>query len=225
MFGFICVNSYAQSDINLSTKLTSQHYWRGMLINKSANVESSIAYQKSGFNAGFWGGYAFNGEYSEFDWFVSYEFKNGIKLSVWDLYASRDRSSIQDYKYFNLERESSNHLLDASVSYQFSEGFPLNISWSTMLWGRDLDANDNQRYSSYLGLSYPMKLREVDVELSLGMNVFEHSMYAEKTNIVQLGASFRKQIKFTEEFQLPIQTEILVNPDQETAHLIVSVLF
>lgn len=228
LFVFMCINIIgvnAQGKVDVSPTLTSRHYWRGIMVSNSANIEMDMSYKNNNFTFGAWGGYALDNTYSEFDFHVGYKFNDFVDVAVWDLYANRDRASIDRYNYFDFDRQTTNHLIDATVNFHFGEKLPLRMSWSTMLWGRDLDENGNQNYSSYLEFGYPVQIAGQKIDLFAGMNVFENCVYGQNTGFVHVGATGYKTIKVTESWSLPVFATVAINPQAETANLILGVSF
>jgi hypothetical protein len=215
----------AQWNADLHSTITTQHYWRGLMINNSANYEGDLTISNGNLSLGAWGGYAFNGNYSEFDIHMSYLISEKLQLSIWDLYASRDRASIDDYKYFDFDRTTTNHLIDASLLYRVSNQLPGSLYWRTLVWGRDLDEEQNQNYSSYLELRYGFNIDQLKFKAYVGVNVFENSMYAANTNVVNLGLFATKELKITEHLTLPIWFQLAMNPEKETSNMIVGIEF
>jgi len=215
----------SQTSLELKSSLTSRHYWRGIMVSNSANYEGDLILQVNNFKFGAWGGYAFDNEYSEFDFHFGFTISKHLSIEIWDLYASRDRASIDEYDYFDFDRKSTNHLLDASINYSFGNNFPLTICWSSLVWGRDLDEHNNQNFSSYLELAYPINIKDTHVKFYMGTNVFENSMYGSHTNIVNMGLSASRNLKLNEYLSLPVWAKMAINPEAETANLIVGINF
>lgn len=215
----------SQSKLTLNSSITSRHYWRGIMVSNSANYEGDLLFTSGSFKFGAWGGYAFNNEYSEFDFHIGYRLSENLSVELWDLYASRDRASIDEYDYLDFKQETTNHLLDASLHFKCGNQFPLSISWSTLIWGRDLDHHKNQNYSSYLDLAYPIKIKDTKVDFNLGLNVFENSIYGENTNVIDIGLSASRVLKINSELEIPIWAKLAINPEAETSNLIVGFNF
>jgi len=213
----------SQVRLNLNSSITSRHYWRGIMVSNSVNYEGDLVLTAKNFSVGAWGGYAFDNSYSEFDFHVDYRVSDHFSISIWDLYASRDRSSIDQYNYFDFDRKATNHLIDASMCYSFGQKFPLSVSWSTLIWGRDLDEHGDQNYSSYMELAYPIQVDAMHVQLFAGLNVFENSVYGEHTNIVNMGLTVTKQIDINEKLQIPVWATVALNPEAQIANLIVGI--
>jgi len=215
----------SQVDLDLKSSITSRHYWRGIMVSRSINYEGDLVLTNRKFKFGVWGGYAFDNKYSEFDFHTGYKLSENISFEIWDLYASRDRESIDDYEYFDFDKTSTNHLLDASIHFYFNQKFPLKVSWSTMVWGRDLDEYKNQNYSSYLELSYPIVVKKMRLIFYMGINVFENSLYGEKTNLVDIGFTASKDITLNNTLKIPIWARIAINPEAETSNFIIGINF
>ncbi len=213
----------SQTKLDLNTSITSRHYWRGIMVSNSANIETNFEVSNSKFSFGAWGGYALDNNYSEFDLHMDYKISRQLSISAWDLYASRDRASIDEYKYFNFNRKSTNHLVDVTVKYTIAPSFPLSLSWSSMVWGRDLDKDGNQNYSSYMEFSYPVEFHKTDIQFFLGSNVFENSIYGKHIGIVNAGLTATRKIKVNEKLEIPIWGTIAINPEAETANLILGI--
>jgi len=215
----------AQGKVTVSPSLTSRHYWRGIMVSNTANLEVDMAYTNKNFTFGAWGGYGLDNTYSEFDFHVGYKFNEYVNIAVWDLYANRDRATINDYNYLDFDRKTTNHLIDATININFGENFPLTASWSTMLYGRDLDAEGKQNYSSYLELGYPVEIGGQNISFFAGMNMFEECVYGQSVGFVNVGASASHDIKISDNYSLSTWAKIAINPQAETANLIFGVNF
>lgn len=195
------------------------------MISEAVNYEGDLVLKSGKFKFGAWGGYAFDDTYSEFDFHLGYAISRHLTFEVWDLYASRDRASINDYQYFDFDRNTTNHLIDASIKYDFNDKLPLTVSWSTLIWGRDLDENNNQNFSSYFELNYRVRVNKTDVTFNLGTNVFANALYADHTNIVDIGLTASQEFKINEQVKIPVWAKVAINPDAEKANLIIGFNF
>ncbi|KKK86178.1 hypothetical protein LCGC14_2765860, partial [marine sediment metagenome] len=74
---------------NLQVK--NMHLWRGLHVTNSAVSTADINYNsKSGFfKAGLWGGRSFDGNYTEYDYYISLTHKN-FTLAIWDINNTSD---------------------------------------------------------------------------------------------------------------------------------------
>ncbi len=214
------------SDVNL--KFTSRHYWRGIPVSSAPCFEGSLSVKTSGFEVGYWGGYAFDNTYSEFDFYTSYSIGN-FKVSVWDLYVINDENNLSSYhpnqKYFNFDQKTTSHNFDVTLAYQFGEKFPLSIAISSMVWGADRDAQGDQRYSTYLELGYPVQLNEKD-KLNFFMGTVlnnDESAYGDSFGVVHTGVTGTRKVKITDSFSMPVSATIAINPQKEIGFLILAI--
>ncbi|QZT37932.1 hypothetical protein K5X82_03285 [Halosquirtibacter xylanolyticus] len=212
--------SQAQVDVKIKPTLTSRHYWRGIMVSNSVNIETDLQFNFSRFQLGFYGGYALEkGEYSEFDIHCFYNITNNLRLSIWDFYASRGKASIDEYDYFDFDRLTTNHLINADLYYRRGNS-PISLLWSTFLWGCDLDTDGDQRYSSYFELDYHFKVGTNNLTIFAGANVFDESAYATKTAFVNVGISCQNHIKINDNFKLLVWAKVAMNPEKKTSNLI-----
>lgn len=215
----------SQSKLEIKPTLTSRHYWRGIMVNHSANIETDIVFNSKKLKFGVWGGYALDNTYSEFDLHIDYEITDNLSVSVWDLYASRDHKTIDDYDYVDFKRKTTNHLIDASFRYSFGNKLPLKFIFSTLVFGRDLNENGKQNYSSYFEINYKYLLGKSGITCFVGTNIFDNSMYGEKTNIVNIGVKVHNKIKLSETIDIPIWGNVAFNPEAKTVNLILGIGF
>lgn len=165
LLSLICVASAfgasAQIKIHESAGLETTHLWRGLEVSKGLtfNNDFSFSDKNDHFRLGFWGGMQVNGDYKEFDYYVQYK-NGGFSASLWDIYNFSDGiyANNDAYKIFNYNCHTTGHFLDLTVAYNFGEKCPLNLSWSTVIAGRDRGVNKDgkevQRYSNFVQASY-----------------------------------------------------------------------
>lgn len=138
----LSLNANAQK-LHLVSGLETTHIWRGLEVSKGLTLDNEVAISDNNnhFRFGLWGGMQINGDYKEFDYYVSYT-NGGFSASVWDIYNFSDGIYANDkaYRIFNYNSRNTGHFIDATVSYNFGEKFPLTLSWSTILAGRDRGA-------------------------------------------------------------------------------------
>ena len=214
----------SKTKFELNPSLTSRHYWRGIMVSRSVNIETDLILKNRNFTFGAWGGYALDNTYSEFNFHLGYNITPQLTFLLWDLYASRDRQSIDDYDYFDFDVKTTNHLYDASLIYSFGKKLPLTIALSTMVWGRDLDENNNQNYSTYLEFNYGVNVEKMKLTCFVGMNMFDNGAYAKKTNLVNVGVKAVKKVKIGE-LTIPVWSTVAINPDSKTANFILGIDF
>src|SRR6056297_656662 len=75
-------DTYRPFQFNLTIK--NMHLWRGYRVTDEAMTAANVHYiSKDGnFKAGLWGGVGFAGNYTEFDYYLSYDYKNWT-FAIW----------------------------------------------------------------------------------------------------------------------------------------------
>lgn len=221
---FLTVNAqenttYKPFELNLQVK--TMHLWRGYRVTDAAMSDADLHFitKDKSFKAGFWGGYGFNGNYKEFDYYVSYE-KNGWAFAIWDI---NNFSNYPDADIFNYDKAKTSHFVDLSASYTLqNSSFPLKIYWSTIVLGRDTYTNDNGKlknaFSNYVELSSPVWKTDKE-KLSLGVGggfsfLDDKNFYGEKPNVTNIFIQYNRDLKVFE-YTLPVSALVMWNPEQK----------
>lgn len=113
------------------------HYWRGFAVTTAPFLTTNLYYQVPNglWKAGVWGGMGFSGNYREFDYYVHFQ-KGGFSASLWDIY-NFSTPEITENGFFDYNNRTTGRFLDFTLAYHFGEKFPLSVSSSTILHGRD----------------------------------------------------------------------------------------
>lgn len=225
-FSFAQEKTYKPIDLNLQLK--TMHLWRGYRVTDAAMSAATLAYtsRDGKFQAGFWGGYSFNGEFTEFDNFISYS-TNGFTVAVWDI---NNFSSYPDAKFFDYSHDGS-RFVDVTVAYQLqNESFPLKLSWSTVVAGRDFYTKTNgdtkSRFSTYVEANFPI-LREDGFQLHGGVggafaltngDGMENHFYGTKPNLVNVYLQYSKNVTILNH-TMPVSAYAMYNPESKKGGL------
>jgi hypothetical protein len=191
----------------------SSYVWRGTLCT-GASIQPNAGLSIGGFSLSAWGStdIAF-AEYKEVDFTANYSIA-GVNIAVTDYWWMGEGN----FKYFNHDSETTDHLFEFTVGYAFPvEKFPLSLSWNTMFAGADAkkgEENDKRAYSTYIEVKYPFAIKDIALEASLGLTP-DKGLYAEKTSVVSIGLKAIKKIKINDGFSLPVFGQILTNPRSE----------
>ncbi|KAA6313571.1 hypothetical protein EZS27_035676, partial [termite gut metagenome] len=220
------------------------HLWRGYEVSSSPILDASVAYKdRSGaLEIGLWGATAFdtsngaNSAYREFDYYVSYATK-GFSVSLWDIYnLAADESNIKGkpsnsgYNIFNYDpKKGTSHFIDLSLGYTLQGSYPLNVTWSTILYGRDLNDKEDQAFSTYLAGTFPLPFLSaggvdfnagIAAAFTLNSGDTDHNFYAGDKNfgIVNFNLSASKTVTIGGH-NFPISTYAMWNPVHKNASL------
>lgn len=201
-------------EVFVNADFVSSYVWRGMKCGNAA-VQPTLGVSMGGFTLSAWGSTEFRNENNEIDLALEYELK-GLTLSVTNYF---EQSEEEPFNYFDYAAHSSGHTFELGAAYTFSEKVPLTVSWYTVFAGNDYRENDKRAWSSYCELSYPFSLKGVDLAVEAGFTPWE-GMYANKFNVVNIGLSATKELKFTENFSLPIFGKVTANPYENQIYFV-----
>jgi hypothetical protein len=218
----------ASGALDMHLQVKNMHLWRGYAVTESPMTALDVAYvcPSKNFKIGVWGGAGFNGDYREFDYYLAYN-KGGFKFEVWDIF---NFSPGMPTKLFDYDQKTTSHFIDVTLGYQFGKSFPLYLSASTIVYGRDLEPiasippryGDN-RYSTYIHAEYPVYSGNgYDLKLYLGGAVAlagqTQNFYASKTNIVATGFVVSKNVTLGS-YTLPVSATALWNPELNSGNI------
>lgn len=214
--------------VDFSLQLKNMHLWRGLQVTNTAlgAVDLHLKDKSNSFTAGLWGGAGFTGDYKEFDYYMSYS-KSGFTVALWDIYNFSKDATYNNRQVFNYSARDTGHFIDISVAYRFQGSFPLNISWATVIFGRDRGVlNEKNLYSTYVSMDYPV-LRGGIVDVDLGVagafalnpeDGTDAHFYAKDAGIVNINVTVSKKLKFGN-YTLPVSVMGMFNPANNEANL------
>jgi len=200
---------YSQNKFDVNAQAKSMHYWRGLRVTEGVMTGTSVGYFGENFSTYAWGGLSVDGSYKEVTNCFSYS-KNNFRVTLLDIF---NFSGVQDVEYFNYNKDETVHFLDLSVGYSFSF---MNVSWATVIYGNDLLANGDQRYSTYVQVEFPIKVKDVTVTPFIAPafalnSEAETMLYGDDSfGIANMGLSVGKTLKFAEK-EFPVSATLGYN--------------
>ncbi|SHE58089.1 hypothetical protein [Pedobacter caeni] len=223
------IKKYKPFDANL--QLRSLYIWRGFKVSDApiSNVDLHYKSKDGSFQTGFWGGASLNGNYKEFDYYVSYT-KKGFTISVWDI---NNFSDFPNANLFNYKKGTTSHFIDAGIAYKFDFKLPLTLSWNTIVAGRDTYVKNNGKlgnaYSNYVQLDQVLWQDEENSNLHVfagGGFAFgrEQNFYGNRPNVVNAGLTYNKDLLLFK-YRLPVSATAMFNPERKigTLQLVASI--
>lgn len=220
----LSTTGYAQ--ISMSSKIQTNHLWRGGEVADGIVITYDAAYKllDKSLTIGFWGGVNAVGEYKEFDYYLNYT-TGGFGFSLWDIYNFSDFATYNNEEFFCYDSATTGRFLDATATYRFNDKFPLKLSWSTILFGRDRDSeNSANRYSTFCSIEYPIYKNELwSVNTSLGaafaLNPMDESanFYGDEAGLVDITMVVTRDLVI-KEYHLPISATAMWNPQSGEAY-------
>lgn len=221
----MATTAMASDYIHASAGLETSHLWRGIEVSSGLtyNADLSFSDKNDHFRVGLWGGGMFNGDYKEFDYYMSYTNK-GFTASVWDIYNFSDAAP-GNHKIFNYKVNETSHFIDAGVAYNFgaTTKLPLTLSWNTVIAGRDRGVTGTKNlYSTFINAAVTAYDSEKwNVTPSVGASFalspedgIDGNFYSADHNFsvvdVRLNVTYKLKIK---NYPLPITVGGMWNPD------------
>ena len=125
------------------------------------------------------------------------------------------------------------HALEGAISFNGTDKIPISLLVGTFFYGNDKIAEDTvfvdgaiskinfkNQYSTYVELGYSFSVGENDVDLFLGMtpsaSIYSTPLYSGDFAVVNCGISGARNIKITDNFDLPLKASIIANPQAST---------
>lgn len=225
VMGFCFITS-ASAQWGMNAHLCNNHLWRGMEVSDGCVLTADAFYTTPNglFTLGLWGGTNTQGTYKEFNHHLSFQ-KGGFKLSLWDTYNFSPGADYNNREYFNYSAHTTGRFLDATASYRFQAKFPLLLSWSTVVFGRDRNAaNTANKYSTFVYVEYPVyQNRDWRVDAGAG-GAFALNRAGDSTHffgttegIVHVSLRLSRTLTIGN-YPLPLHAEGLWNPQSNKAY-------
>ena len=136
--------------------------------------------------------------------------------------------------YFDYKKETTSHVFEASLTFNGTENFPLSVLIATNIYGADAKHINNNGttgkndFSSYAELSYSFKYLNVFMGFNLtkvDTDKGETGYYGNTIGVVNLGATFSKNIKITNSYSLPVSVSLITNPQTEKIYFVAGLSF
>ncbi len=202
---------------DFSANIQSRHVWRGTLTCSAWNVQPTVNLSKGNFLVGAWAANTFDSSYSEFDLYVSYTI-GGFTIALLDYFCPDETLAFN--RLFDFNQPTTQHTVDATLTYNGPDQFPITIMASTLIWGDDLDDEGNNYFSTYIEAGYSLK-PWVNTQFDLIAGFTTHNgYYAQGANMVNLGLQFEQPLLISDKFTLPIFGKIHVNPYTENIYFV-----
>lgn len=216
------VTEEKSSPITIGADFVSRYIFRGLDFGTSPAIQPGIEFGIGGFYIGAWGSYAFLATPTgiEADLYAGYSFNFGLSAGITDYYFPGERLTIQavdssslviaperDGSYFNY---SENHYFELNLTQEIGD-FYLAANWFF---------SDNMSNDLYFEAGYSFSF--LDIFVGAGNEAYTTDG---EFDVVNVGISASKDIKFTEKFSLPLSASLILNPDAEQLHIVFAISF
>ena len=222
---FIFLSANVQAQLHFSTTLQNMILWRGIEVADGLILSSdlSVSDPSGRFTVGFLGGSNTRGSYKELSQYIAYT-HGRFQIKVIDTYNFSPGATYNN-EFFNYKPDETGRFMDLMVNYTGNRKFPLELSLSTLIYGRDRDLyNSKNIYSSFVYVGYTIYQNE---KLKVGSGVgtafalrnsrnesgemVNRTMYAESAGITQVSLNVIYKLQIME-YEIPLTVMTYWNP-------------
>ncbi len=217
---------------SLGADLVSRYIWRGKDYGNSPAIQPNISFSVSGFKIGAWGSYSViynenSGNYVEFDPYISYTWK-WFTVGLTDYFFPNGLTPNDNNRYFNYDSKRTGHAFEACITFTGPEKFPIQVFAGTMFYGADKGKDSTgvyclgtkNNYSTYFEVSCPITVRGIGVKPFLGGIPFGSGWFGPYGGVVNAGLTVSKSIRISKEYDLPVFTSVISNPQAQSVFLV-----
>jgi hypothetical protein len=196
----------SSTSVDIGVDYTSRYVWRGLEFSDSPALQPFAELAAGNLTLGVWASYETGGQTvgQELDWYVSYAIGD-FTIGFIDYSFPIDLSSDG---YF----EFRNHVGEATLSYEGSDTFPLNLMVGVNVY------NDDQN-SLYTEVGFPVRVgsSELQAFVAGGNELYTTDGSYKITNV---GLTATRPIKITDSFSVGAAVSAIFNPDSDDAYLV-----
>ncbi len=207
-----------------NVQYVTQHYWRGLgkgpLFGEAPAFEPSVMFLNKNWNMGLFAAGSFDGVYKAVIPWISFSPVKNLWIGVWDIYSPGKKLWTSDAKPFDFGLTTSNHFVDAVVSYQLP-WFPLSLKWTTLVAGKDPNAEGKRNFTTYTELSYSHRWNDFSVWGGVGVTPWKGLYHRAKGGVNNLELKLQYNFRLYEPITMPLFTKIAYNPLSEQFHFLV----
>ena len=111
------------------------------------------------------------------------------------------------------------HATEVSAIFTGLETFPISLTFGTFLFGNDKNGDGDNYYSTYIEAAYPLKWKNNQLDLALGITPSK-GLYGSEFTVCNVSIGHSRDVKINETFSIPISGKIIVNPHLGNIYLV-----
>lgn len=217
--------------LDIDLRIANNHMWRGIEVSDGLVMCSSLGvHDKNGYvKVGVWNGTNVTGKYKELNFFAEFTVQR-FRLAFWDTYNFSTYADYNNKEFFNYKAHTTGRFLDCILSYNFGRRFPLTLTWSTILFGRDrynlYSVGSKQRYSTYVAAEYRCLDRQrwtIDASVggtfTLANKTGDRStFYSSRPGVIDVRATVTYDVKISDRYNIPVSSTVMFNPVENRAY-------
>jgi hypothetical protein len=198
---FAQTDTISKISTSVSVDLVSHYIWRGQDYGHKPSIQPDLSASWNNFTLGYWGAYRIAGSGDhETDLYIEKAI-GPLTFSIWDYWSHSDSIS---NNYFDYNKNTTSHVLEAQVLLSGGEKLPFNVLGSYLFYGADPSK------SLYFELQYLHSFGSIDTQTFAGFQA-KGEYYAPKAAFVNLGCTASKSFKITEGWSLPVNLRDCLN--------------
>jgi hypothetical protein len=195
------------AEITAGSDFYSSYVWRGTKYGTGPSVQPALKVSAGFISAGAWGSFDFNG-YQEADLYFSFALPAGFSLGMTDYY-------YPDQNYFDYSDTSGSHAFEANLGFN--------------KWGLSLSANyifnkaggaGTNGGDKYVEARYSYKSLYLFVGAGDGWHTTNNQDDSDRFTICNLGVGITREIKVTDNFSIPVNGQVILNPDNRKMYIV-----
>lgn len=183
----------------------SNYIWRGSKLGNGPSFQPSVKFIAGGLTIGVWGAFDAEG-FTETDPYVSYSFPFGLSIGLTDYYYPGQEGSF---------------FADSSNAYELNAGFTtggLSLSANYIINEASVPASAGR--DLYFQAGYAFKNCSIFIGAGDGWHTSDGDFA-----ICHLGLGTIREIKITDTFTIPVNGQIILNPDREQLYVVIGFTF
>ena len=196
-----------KSNFTVGADVYTNYIWRGTKFGTGPSLQPSVKFVTGGLTLGVWGAFDANG-YAETDPYVSYSFPFGLSLGLSDYY-------YPGLAVFETSDTAGSHALEINAG--FTKG---GLSLSTNYIVNEAGGAESAGGDIYFQAGYAFKY----FNIFLGAGDGWHTSDGEFA-LCNLGIGTSKVIKITDTFAIPVNGQVILNPEREQLYVVVGFSF
>jgi hypothetical protein len=195
------VNSQEKSSFSVGADFYSSYIWRGTKLGDGPAFQPSMKFDTGGLTIGVWGSFDASG-YAETDPYILYTLKNGLSIGLTNYYyPSLGGSFFSD----------SSNVYEVNAGYtkkrlSFSVNYILNKASLPGSYGNDMFYKVGYAFTNF--------------NISAGAGNGWHTSDTD-FDICHIGIGTEKIIKISDSFSIPVNGQVILNPDKNILYLVV----
>jgi hypothetical protein len=196
-----------KSNFSAGADFYTNYIWRGTKFGTGPSVQPSVKFTSGVFTLGVWGSYDANG-YAETDPYISLAFKSGLSFGLTDYY-------YPGLKIFNVTDTAGSNALEINGGFT-KGGFSLSANYIVNQAGGAGSVGGDK----YFQAGYTFSNFSVFAGAGDGWHTSDG-----KFNLCNIGVGATKVINVTDNFSIPVNGQVILNPEREQLFVVVGFTF